>query len=187
MEEWVAIKGYNGVYEISSLGNVRSIGRIINGRKFKYYKEGRLMVPNIAPNGYYYVNLSKDGVAKTHYIHQMVAKAFIIKPDVILEVDHIDENKLNNDINNLRWVTRFYNASRSTKGIFRRAPMFLGGNPRARKVYCYDKNGILIKIYPCALEVSIEIGLHREYVRKRLRKKGFFHNQLSYYYEPIAV
>lgn len=174
MEIWKDIPGYKGSYRIYSTGRVYSL------------KTERWLRPNIAPNGYYYVNLSNNGKAKTHYIHQLVANAFIVKPDNTLEVDHIDENKLNNNIANLRWVTRFFNASRSTKGILRRAPLFLGGNPRARKVYCYNKSGDLIKTYPCALEVSIEIGLHREYIRKRLRKNGFFYNQLSYYYAPIA-
>jgi hypothetical protein len=99
MEKFVKINGYNGVYEISSLGNVISN----NFGKKKILKHG------IMTSGYKMVSLKKDGKQKMFSIHRLLAIAFIDNPNTYPQVNHKDGNKLNNDLSNLEWCTRSQN------------------------------------------------------------------------------
>lgn len=113
-EIWKDIPGYEGLYQISNLGNI-----YINKRKKEKIKA-------INKDGYYYVNLSKNG-RKTYYlVHRLVAMTFIDKKNYkcakndnidenCLIVNHKDENKLNNNVNNLEWCTNKYNVIYSKK------------------------------------------------------------------------
>lgn len=100
-EEWIPIEGYEGYYEISSLGRVYSIRRNI------------ILKNKISPTGYARVNLSVNGIAKHHAVHRLVANAFIKNPDNKPTVNHINENKLDNSVENLEWAT---NAEQNVHG-----------------------------------------------------------------------
>ena len=105
-QKWKPISDYNGFYEVSNLGNVRSLNRAIdlrNGQKRKV--KGRLLSPKKNKDGYLFVTLSKNGVSKNHYVHRLVAAAFILNPRDLQEVNHISGNKANNSTGNLAWVT----------------------------------------------------------------------------------
>lgn len=100
-EIWKDIKGYEGLYQISNYGNVKSLKRKINKRKC----EEIIKKPSLSGKGYYKVSLCKYGNIKYYYIHYLVANAFIKNDKKKPTVDHIDRNKLNNNVNNLRWAT----------------------------------------------------------------------------------
>jgi len=102
-EEYVEIKGYEGLYWINKKGEVKSRYRV---KKLSINKDG-----------YYIVNLSKNGKGKSFYIHRLLALHFIPNPDNLPQVNHKDENKLNNDLNNLEWCTQDYNFHYGTRGI----------------------------------------------------------------------
>lgn len=120
-EEWRPIKGYEGFYEVSSFGRIKSLpytvnnGRLLRERK---YKE-KILTGYIDAHGYAYIKLAKrDGRQKTAKIHRLVAKAFIPNPDNLPQINHKDENKRNNRVDNLEWCTARYNlnyGSRSKK------------------------------------------------------------------------
>jgi hypothetical protein len=97
---WKPIKSYEGLYEISNDGDVRSLTKNRS--------------PYTGKNGYCYISLCKNGKQKTHYLHQLVWDAFGDQPrnGFKLQIDHIDENKMDNSINNLRLVTHRQNNSR---------------------------------------------------------------------------
>jgi len=118
-EIWLPIEGYEGFYEISNLGGVRSLDRVIAQRisresdtTYTRNMKGIILSQNLSGAGYYFVNLIKPGIKKKPCeIHRMVASAFIDKhySHEKLEVCHNDGNKLNNYYRNLRWDTRSNN------------------------------------------------------------------------------
>ena len=111
MEEvWKDVKGYEGYYQVSNLGNIKSLERIIenSGTLTGYYKvKERILKPreNKNRNGYYELSLRKDGKEKRFKVHRLVACAFIENPYNKPEVNHIDGNKSNNCVSNLEWTT----------------------------------------------------------------------------------
>jgi len=186
MEIWKSIKGYKGYYEISDYGNVRSLTRIIKHINSSRIIKGRILKSGIGTNGYKYVILSKNGIKKTKYIHRLIALEFIPKINGEREVDHIDENKLNNNVFNLRWVNRYYNASRSTKGKYRRRNANGENNPNAKKVYCIENNKI-INIFNCAKYLSNELNMNYSTLRKRLQKDDLIIDNIKYSYNGIKI
>lgn len=108
----VAVKGYEGIYEVDQHGNVFSVIQTTSRRK-------KILIPH-EKNGYLAVNLFKDGKCKHYYIHRLVAEAFIPNPNNYLEVNHIDCNKHNNSVENLEWCDRTQNLKHSyDKGLKR--------------------------------------------------------------------
>ena len=101
-----AIKGYDGIYEVNELGQVRSIDRIVkskNGRTMHY--KGKELKPAINQDGYSMVLLSKNGITKMRKVHRLVADAFIPNPDNLPEIHHLNHDRKDNRIQNLAWVT----------------------------------------------------------------------------------
>lgn len=99
-EEWRDVVGYEGYYQVSSLGAVKRLGRADTK-----VKSDRLIHPVIANNGYLTVRLSVDGCGKNYLVHRLVAEAFIPRVDGKECVDHVDGDRTNNKVENLRWVT----------------------------------------------------------------------------------
>lgn len=103
---WKDIKGFEGIYEISDSGIVRSKDRnCIDSVGRKRYREGKILNPDIAPNGYYRVTLAKDGKRAQKYLHRLLAEYFIPNPKNLPQVNHKDGNKLNCALDNLEWVS----------------------------------------------------------------------------------
>lgn len=106
MEEiWCPIKGYEGQYEVSDQGRVKSL---------KYDKE-RILKPGRDSGGYLFVSLCKNGDIKNWLVHRLVAKTFIPNPNNLPEVNHKDEDKANNFVQNLEWCDEKYNNNYGTR------------------------------------------------------------------------
>ncbi len=111
MEEiWKDVVGYEGYYQISDLGRVKSVGRWINvrggGERFKKETINKHFIDRY---GYWRIELNKDNVAKKYFIHVLVGKAFILNPNNLPEVNHEDGIKSNNFPTNLKWCDTTYN------------------------------------------------------------------------------
>lgn len=104
-EKWKDVLNYEGVYQISNLGRIKSLGND-KSRKTKILKT------YIDKNGYEFVTLRNKGTKKNFSIHRLVAMAFVTNKNIFKynSVNHIDENKLNNKASNLEWCTSEYNA-----------------------------------------------------------------------------
>lgn len=98
MEKWVDVIGYEGLYQVSDHGRVRSLGR-----------KARILKTVKRSNGYLKVNLSKNGKVKNQSVHRLVATAFVSNDEDLPEVNHEDGNKENNHYSNLVWCTSSYN------------------------------------------------------------------------------
>ena len=114
-ELWKDIDGYEGFYQISNFGRVKSLSRKVSGGGNRsYYTKERVLAPRIVQN-YNTVQLSKFGVITVYRINRLVAQAFIPNPDNLPEVNHKDENKLNNRVDNLEWCSHLYNCNYGTR------------------------------------------------------------------------
>lgn len=106
-EIWKPIKGYEGIYEVSNLGRIKSLERKVYADfkfgKTRTYKE-RILKPGIV-NGYQQVKL-RDNSNKIVYVHRLVAETFINNPNNYKTINHIDGNKQNNCVDNLEWCTQ---------------------------------------------------------------------------------
>lgn len=109
MEEiWKDIEGYEGLYQVSNLGKVKSLDRTIITRKgYIQFFKGKMLDYSKRKNncGYYRVSLS----GKEYLVHQLVAKTFILNPYEKSDVNHLDGNKSNNNVENLEWCTHIEN------------------------------------------------------------------------------
>lgn len=109
-EVWKDVVGYEGYYQVSNLGRVKRLSRHITGKNgvTRYWK-GKVITQTPNPDGYPMCILSKDGKTNLYGVHRLVAKAFLPNPEKLPVVNHKDENKENNVVQNLEWCTVAYN------------------------------------------------------------------------------
>jgi hypothetical protein len=152
-EVWKDIKGYEGLYQVSNLGRVKSLERIIikkNGLK-QTIRE-RILKPFTSPKGYLQVSLHNiNGKNKTAKVHRLVCEAFHENPENKPCVNHIDEDKADNRAFNLEWVTAKENSNHGTRS--ERVAKAL-----SKPVGQYTLDGNLIKIWQSTHEVERQLG-----------------------------
>lgn len=133
MEIWKDIEGYEDLYEVSDEGRVRN------------KKTGRILKAGKDTGGYLYINLCKDGEPKPKSIHRLVAQSFIPNPLNLSEVNHIDEDKTNNNVDNLEWISHQDNIDYS----------------KSKAVNQYFPNGKLFATYKSINEASRQTGINQ--------------------------
>lgn len=116
MEEWRPVVGYEGLYEVSNTGQVRSVDRYyINSLGKRFFLKGKILSLSDNGRGYLKTVLKKDNKESTKYIHRLVAEAFILNVDGLPAVNHKDEDKTNNNVENLEWCDNRYNDNYGTR------------------------------------------------------------------------
>ena len=149
-EEWKAIQGYEGIYEVSNFGNVRSLPRYKRGNfDSKVFIEGKTIKQVKNNRGYYIVQLSKNNKVKNFSVHRLVAEAFIPNPNNFPQVNHKDEDKSNNRVSNLEWMTLKRNINYGTRN--KRMALTKGKNVKA-----FDDDGNFIMWF-CSMTVAEKI------------------------------
>ena len=154
MEEWRDITGYEGTYQVSSLGRVKSLG---NGK----YKKEKILKPGKRRGGYLSIHLNANGHNKNVSIHKLVALAF---PEICGEwfpdavCHHINENRTDNRPENIRWVTNKFNSNTGT-GNRRRSQKMKNHTGISKKINQYDREGNLIAVYPSMREAERQTGI----------------------------
>lgn len=153
-EVWKVVEKYNGYIEVSNLGNVRSIIKTSKGNRVK-----ELAKDLGTRKDYYYVRIhnTRLGINTRVRIHRLVAEAFIDNPNNLPYVNHKNENKLDNRVENLEWCTSKYNTNYGT-GIERRAFNSRNQPHRSRIIQQLDLNNNIIREYPSFKEAQRIIG-----------------------------
>ena len=119
-EIWKNIDGFEGYYEVSNFGNVRSLDRVvINKNNFKRKISGTILSLNTGHNGYYFCRLSKNGKHTCVRVNRLVARAFLPNPNNLPFVNHLDFNKKNNNIHNLQWISLEDNVHHSISRMYK--------------------------------------------------------------------
>lgn len=147
MEEiWKDIDGFEGVYQISNYGRLKALSKQLKGRNgYRNIKE-KVLKPSIGTCGYYQYPLTHNGVKKTILIHREVAKAFVDNPNELYEINHKDEDRLNNHFENLEWCERKYNNLYNDRKK-REIETQINTHPSRKGVEQVDENGNIIGTY----------------------------------------
>ena len=147
IEEFRDIPGYEGLYEVSNLGRVRSL------------ETERILKPSKNTCGYLFVSLYKNGIKKAVRIHRLVALAFIPNPDNLPCINHKDEDKTNNTVDNLEWCDDKYNANYGTRNE-------RIAEKTRKPVLQYDLLGNFIREWPSITKVEEETGIWQTHISK---------------------
>jgi hypothetical protein len=178
-EIWKPIKDYEGLYEVSNFGRVRSVGRWIEiphprnpNYVFRYFHKGQLISQHIHNNGYMHVILYKERERKGHtnLVHRLVAMAFIPGYQKGMDVNHKDCNRVNNNVDNLEWMSRRDNL------------MYAGAMDRIHKnqrvkVKQLTLSGELVKIWPSIHRAHLELGIDSKSITGCCR--GYYGNKTA--------
>ena len=179
-EIWKDIKGYEGIYQVSNLGRVKSLDRIDSNN---HPLKGVILKPYISNSGYLLVGLYKQQKRDRKLLHRLVAEAFIPNPENKPEIDHINTIKTDNTVflnedgsinyekTNLRWTTRKeninnpltktkmqINARKPSKGKYGKK------HHRSKPIIQYDKEGNFIKEWDCANDVERVLGISNKHI-----------------------
>ena len=165
-EIWKDVKGYEGLYQVSNLGRVKSLERAIirkDGKKLPV--EERILEPSTNRYGYLLVNFSdSSGEKKTFPVHRLVCKTFHENPKNKPCVNHIDENKTNNTASNLEWCTYEENNNHGTHNT-RMA------KTRSKQVGQYTTDDKLIKVWQSTIEVEKQLRFLQSHISEAARGK----------------
>lgn len=139
-EIWKNIKGYEGLYQVSNLGRVRSLKKIY------------IFHQNKNSGGYIVITLTKNKIGKSYSVHRLVAQAFIPNPENKPQVNHIDGDKTNNNVSNLEWCTQSENQIHCYKNNLQ--------TKGTKKVIQYDLNNNYIKTWNSLTEAGKELNIN---------------------------
>jgi hypothetical protein len=153
MEIWQDIQGYDGKYQISNFGNVKSTRIYKNGSRKELYLK---FTDN---KGYKYVHLCKNGEYKQIAVHRLVAKHFISNPNNLPQINHKDYNRSNNKADNLEWCTHEYNILYSKDNITNANKQL-----HTRNIYQYDNKGNLVKTWNLLMDIFRELKLNQRQI-----------------------
>lgn len=165
MEEvWKDVKGYEGFYQVSNIGQVKSLKR---KRKSQYGRmatvEERILSKQLDKHGYFCVILRKNNIIKKYFVHRLVAEAFIPNPQSLYTVNHKNEIKTDNRVENLEWLSLIDNLRYGShdKNMARtqtnRADI-------SKPVLQYSREGVFIAEYPSTKEVYRQTGYNFSYI-----------------------
>lgn len=145
IEIWKPIKGFEGFYEVSSFGRIKSLesGRWKNREK--------ILKPAKHKFGYLYVILCKDGIRKNFRVHRLVAENFILNPLNLPQVNHKDEVKTNNCVENLEWCDAKYNINYGTHNEKM-------SKSKSKSVYQYTKSGEFVRGWESTMDIERDLG-----------------------------
>lgn len=167
MEEiWKDVVGYEGLYQVSNFGNVKSCQKKFTNWKGDICNRKEAPIKQFINRcGYYRATLYKNGKPRPFTVHRLVATAFIPNPDKLKDINHIDFNKQNNNVKNLEWCSRSYNVKHAIK----HNPNILAGIRESSKlsrkpIIQYTLDGEFVKEFTSVVQASKELGLSTSHI-----------------------
>lgn len=157
-EIWKDIEGYEGIYQVSSMGRIRALDRI-KPNSFGQIAKGHIMAFCDNGNGYVWVSLWKNGKGRMRYVHRLVANAFLKNDKKLPQVNHKNEDKKDNRVENLEYCDAKYNCNYGNRKINAKNAFVKNGTNRAIDIY--DINGNFIKTCQLSNDACVEFGVNR--------------------------
>ncbi len=182
MEKWKEIKGFENLYLISNMGNVKSLGNGLSTNPKN--KVERIMKINSHSSGYQKVKLLKDGKPYHMLVHRLVAANWISNPMNKKEVNHKDGNKSNNCVDNLEWATSSENKMHAVQmGLIIQKRS--SENKQSKKVAQLDLNGELIKVFDCINDIKRELGFNSFGIIKCCKKEKKYNTAYKFKWQYV--
>lgn len=173
--EWKPVVGYEGLYEVSSIGLIRTVRREYKTGEFNHVvvMEQKYMSLNVDDDGYYYVGLRKDRKRSFKRVSRIVCEAFHDNPENKPHVNHRDGIKKNNEPDNLEWSTLSENELHSYHVLGKKAPTYWKGkrgkqNPNSKPLYQFDLKGELVKVWE-SMNLAILSGFNNRNLKLAVR------------------
>lgn len=180
VEVWKPIMGYEGLYEVSNLGRVKSLDRLIKtGRGGLQFREGTILKSKLDKYGYPNLGLYKNGVGKFFTIHRLVAMHFISNPDNLPQVNHKDEDKTNNCVENLEWCDAKYNNNYGTRNE-RNSNVQINDKKKSKPVIQLTLNNEIIGLYFSIKEATRQTGVGSNEISKCCHHKSHYKSAGGY-------
>lgn len=173
-EEWRFVSGYEGKYQVSSFGRVRSVDHYVEqissyGCQQRRLMRGRILRQNKTRNGYLIVYFSIGKKYQWHTVHRLVAETFLPNKDNLSDVNHKDGNKCNNKLENLEWCSRSYNIKHSYDKLHRAI--------LCKKITCLNDGSVIHGLVRLSKNTSCTL----DFIRRHTINRIFCHNDKSYY------
>lgn len=186
IEIWKSIPGYEGYYEASNLGRIRSVERkiphpmLLTGQTI----HSKILKLNKDADGYFVLSIQKEGKTLFTFAHRLVAMAFIPNPDNKPCVNHKDGNKQNNHVENLEWCTVLENNRHAHRtGLHPGTNAF--SNPRCVKIRCIQTGKTFISMGEAARYYGVTTNIIRNRLVGRLSTLKFTKNKIPYTFEVL--
>ena len=153
-EVWKDVVGYEGLYQVSNQGRVKSL----------WFGKERILKPGREKKGYLQVCLSKNGKMKHYKVHRLVGQSFIQNPNNLPEINHRDEDKTNNRVENLEWCDRKYNNNygNHNQKVFEKTT----NGKLSKPVLQYTKDGIFVKEWKSTHDVERNLGYDQSHISR---------------------
>lgn len=177
IEKWKDIEGFENLYQVSNLGNVKSLSHevIRSNGSIQHFKE-RILSPGNMTSGYKFIGLTKEKICKNYGVHRLVAQAFIPNPNNFPQVNHKDGNKENNCVNNLEWCTYSENIKHALNiGLVKNQCKI------CRKVIVKHNKNIII--FETMKDCAKFFGFKKGWLHNKIKTHGLIFNYKEYIIE----
>lgn len=172
-EEWRPVKGYEGLYEVSNFGRIKHL-------PVKWRPKEFIMRYNITYDGYVRIGLTKDGKYKSFAVSRLVGQHFIPNPDNLPQINHKDEDKTNNHVDNLEWCSNKYNVNYGNRNM-------LASKGISKAVAQYSLDGELIRTWDSVTKAAMSLGFDLSSIAKCCngRTHTSYHFVWKYINQPL--